>query len=74
MARVRTARSARVRSRRLILLWYLLGIIFVIDGIWIILASASGGVSQWVGGWSEIVGGVVVLAGAVIGHRRARSR
>jgi len=75
MARVRTARSARVMSRRLMVLWYLLGIFFVIDGIWIILlAAASGTVSQWVGGGSQLIGGVVLLTGAVIGHRRTRSR
>jgi uncharacterized membrane protein HdeD (DUF308 family) len=62
-------------SRRLMVLWYLLGIFFAIDGIWIILlAAASGTVSQWVGGCSQLVGGVVLLTGAVIGHRRTRSR
>jgi hypothetical protein len=47
MAKVRTASSARVLSRRLIALWYLVGTPCVIQGIGIIqLASASGRVSR----------------------------
>jgi len=73
MARELTARSTLVLSRRWILAWYLVGIIFVALGI-VQLTSGSGTVSRWVGGLSALVGGLVILTGAVIEHRRTRRR
>jgi uncharacterized membrane protein HdeD (DUF308 family) len=51
--------------RQLIVLWYLFGTFFVVLGA-VQLVSASG-VSRWIGGYAELVGGVLILTGAVIG-------
>jgi hypothetical protein len=72
MAGARTGRPARVASRRVLVLFCLAGVFLAGFGI-VELASGSG-VSRWVGGCGELVGGVVILAGVAVEYRRTRRR